>query len=102
MTLRGEMVDISCYRGKGTAGGTGANHVACAKACVAQGKALGLLSEGDGLFRVVGELTANNSAKLVPYIGEAVEVRGAEVIISNNYDARSFDVQTITVIAKGG
>jgi hypothetical protein len=96
MTLGGEVVEISCYRQKGVRDGTGANHVACAKVCVEQGKALGLLSEGDGLFRIVGELTADKNAKLVPYIGAPVEVRGAEVIISNNYDARSFEIRTIT------
>ncbi len=101
MTLRGEVVEISCYRQKGIRDGTGANHVACAKACVEQGKTLGLLSEGDGLFRIVGELTADKSAKLVPYIGATVEVRGAEVIISNNYDARSFEIQTITAMKEG-
>jgi hypothetical protein len=101
MTLRGEVVDISCYRQKGVRDGTGATHVACAKTCVAQGKALGLLSEGDGLFRIAGELTSDNNAKLVPHIGLTVEVRGAEVIISNNYDARSFEVRTITTIKDG-
>ena len=31
MTLTGEIVEISCYKQKGVAAGTGAAHVACAK-----------------------------------------------------------------------
>ena len=34
MTLTGEIVDISCYKQKGVAAGTGAAHVDCAKMCV--------------------------------------------------------------------
>ena len=34
MTLTGEIVDISCYKQKGVAAGTGAAHVDCAKICV--------------------------------------------------------------------
>ena len=33
--------------------------------------------------------------KLMPYLGQQVEVTGTEVTLSNNYDARSFDLQTI-------
>ena len=36
MTLTGEIVDISCYKSKGVAGGTGAAHVDCAKMCILQ------------------------------------------------------------------
>ena len=40
MTLTGEIVDISCYKSKGVAGGTGAAHVDCAKICMlAEGRA---------------------------------------------------------------
>lgn len=96
MTLTGEVVDISCYKQKAVAGGTGAAHVACAKECVAKkGSALGILSDGDGLFRLWGNLARDKYAKLVPYIGQTVEITGTEVRLSNNYDVRSFDVQKI-------
>jgi len=102
MTLQGEVIEISCYQKKGYTAGAGANHLACAKECVQQGKALGLLSDGDGMFRIVGELTKGDAAKLVPYIGQTVEVRGAEVIISNTYNLKSFEVERITPVKKGG
>ena len=34
-------------------------------------------------------------AKLLPYLGQTVEITGTEVTLSNNYDVRSFDLQTV-------
>jgi hypothetical protein len=96
ITLIGEVVDISCYRQKGVAGGTGKAHIECAKICVRDKDAnLGILTDGDGLFRLWGEMSRDKYAKLVPYIGQTVEVTGNQVTLSNNYDVRSFDVKTI-------
>lgn len=76
MTLRGEVVEVSCYSKQGVAKGTGAGHVSCAIECAKQGKVLGVLTDGDGLFKFVGDYTENNSAKLIPFIGKQVEVKG--------------------------
>ena len=101
MTLTGEIVDISCYKQKGVAAGTGAAHVECAKLCVLEkGAALGILSDGDGLFRVWGAMAANKYAKMMPYVGQTVAITGTEVILSNNYAVRSFDLQTIKAAKK--
>jgi hypothetical protein len=98
VTLTGEVVDISCYKQKGVAAGTGAAHLDCAKLCVLQkGAALGILSDGDGLFRLWGGMAKDKYAKLVPYLGQTVEITGTEVVLSNNYDVKSFDVATIKV-----
>lgn len=96
MTMTGEIVDISCYKSKGVAGGTGAAHVDCAKICILEkGAQVGILTDGDGLFKVWGEMAANKYARVMPYIGQQVEITGTEVILSNNYDVRSFDLQTV-------
>jgi hypothetical protein len=96
LTFTGEIVDISCYKSKGVAGGTGAAHVDCAKMCILQKDAgVGILTDGDGLFRIWGSAAENNYAKVVPFIGQTVEITGTEVTLSNNYDVRSFDLQTI-------
>lgn len=101
MTLSGEIVDISCYKQKGVAGGTGAAHVECAKLCVlTKGAALGILSDGDGLFRIWGTMAKDKYAKLIPYVGQTVAITGSEVTLSNNYDVRSFDLQTIKAAKK--
>ena len=96
MTLTGEIVDISCYKSKGVAGGTGAAHVDCAKICILQKDgAVGILSDGDGLFKIWGAAAKDKYAKVMPYIGQQVEITGTEVTLSNNYDVRSFDLQTV-------
>ena len=96
LTYTGEIVDISCYKAKGVAGGTGAAHADCAKVCILQkDAAVGILTDGDGLFKIWGSSTKDKYAKLIPYLGQTVEVTGTEVTLSNNYDARSFDLQTI-------
>src|ERR1700746_3208551 len=73
VTLKGEVVEVSCYSKQGVAKGTGAAHVSCAIDCAKQGKPLGLLTDGDGLFKFVGDYTENNSAKLIPFVGKQVE-----------------------------
>lgn len=101
MTLTGEVVEISCYKQKGVAAGTGAAHVECAKLCVrTKNTALGILSDGDGLFRLWGTMARDKYAKLLPYVGQTVEVTGTEVMLSNNYDVRSFEVQSIKAAKK--
>lgn len=96
MTMTGEIVDISCYKTKGVAGGTGAAHVDCAKICILEkGAQLGILTDGDGLFKVWGPMAANKYAKVMPYLGQQVEISGTEVTLSNNYDVRSFELQTV-------
>ena len=76
ITLKGEVVDVSCYSKNGVAKGTGAGHLKCAIDCAKEGKPLGLLTDGDGLFKFVGEYTENNNAKLMSFVGKTVEVKG--------------------------
>lgn len=96
MTMTGEIVDISCYKSKGVAGGTGAAHVDCAKICILQKDgAVGILTDGDGLFKIWGAAAKDKYAKVQPFIGQQVEITGTEVTLSNNYDVRSFDLQTV-------
>jgi hypothetical protein len=96
MTMTGEIVDMSCYKSKGVAGGTGAAHADCAKICILEkDAAVGILTDGDGVFKIWGPMAANKFAKVIPYLGQQVEITGTEVTLSNNYDARSFELQTI-------
>jgi hypothetical protein len=76
LTLRGEIVEVSCYSKLGTDKATGASHIACAKDCVAKGQPLGILTDGDGLVKITGDYADNTFAKLAPYIGRDVEVAG--------------------------
>ena len=74
LTVRGEIVEVSCYTKLGIEKSTGAGHVACAKECVAKGQALAILTDGDGLLKITGDFAADKYAKLTPFIGRQVEV----------------------------
>ena len=78
MTLKGEIVEVSCFTKLGVVKSTGDAHVACAKDCVAKGQALGILTDGDGLVKITGDFAANKYEKLRPYVGRQVEVRGTD------------------------
>jgi hypothetical protein len=99
-TLRGVIVETTCFRQQGAAKVTTPEQIACAKQRVAAGGKLGILTDGDGLFQVTGLFADNKYAKLVSYIGRTVEMSGAEVTISNNYEYRSFEAQKVTAAKK--
>jgi hypothetical protein len=100
-THQGTIVEISCFRTKGAATIASQDQIACAKAAVAKNTGvIGILTDGDGLFKVVGNLTANNYARFVPFIGQRVDLSGSEVVISNNYDYHAFDAKTISPAKK--
>jgi hypothetical protein len=98
-TMRGTIVEVTCFRQQGAATVSSPEQVACAKKRVAEDGRLGILTEGDGLFQITGTLTANKYAKLAPFIGQRVDLSGAEVIISNNYDYKSFEAAKIAKVA---
>jgi type 1 fimbria pilin len=98
ITLRGEVVDTSCYRKLGVEKGTGAGHVACAKDCAKKGQVLGILTDGDGQLKITGDYAANNNAKLIDYIGKQVEVKGTR---DRHTDySTAIRVTTITLVKK--
>jgi hypothetical protein len=94
-TLRGTIVEVTCFRQQGAATVSAPEQVACAKKRVTEDGRLGILTEGDGLFQITGAFSANKYAKLAPFIGQRVDVSGAEVVISNNYDYKSFEAEKI-------
>jgi hypothetical protein len=99
-TLRGTVVEVTCFRQLGAATVGTAEQIACAKKRLAEGGRLGVLTEGDGLFQIAGSYAASKYTKLAPFIGQRVDISGAEVVISNNYDYRSFDAEKIVVVKK--
>ena len=94
-TMRGTIVEVTCFRQQGAATVSTPEQIGCAKKRVGEGGRLGILTEGDGLFQITGGLSSNNFAKLVPFIGQRVDLSGAEVVISNNYDYKSFEAEKI-------
>lgn len=94
-TMRGTIVEVTCFRQQGAATVSTPEQIACAKKRVADDGRLGILTEGDGLFQLTGTFSTNKYARLVPFIGQRVDVTGAEVVISNNYDYKSFEAEKI-------
>jgi hypothetical protein len=99
-TMRGVIVETTCFRQQGAATVSSPEQIACARTRVADGGKLGILTEGDGMFQLTGPLADNKFAKLAPFIGKTVETTGSEVTVSNNYDYRSFEAQKIAVAKK--
>ena len=95
-TVRGTVVEVTCFRQQGAATVSTPEQIGCAKKRLAEGGRLGILTEGDGLFQIAGSFSTNKFAKLAPFIGQRVDMSGAEVVISNNYDYRSFDAEKVT------
>jgi len=99
-TMRGVIVEITCFRQQGAATVATPEQIACAKKRVAEGGRLGILTEGDGLFQITGGFAENKFAKISPFIGKNVDLSGAEVVISNNYDYKSFEPSKIVPAKK--
>lgn len=66
-TIKGEVIDMKCHKGKG--------HEACATSCVRRGEQAGL-KVGDEIYTIVGDFTADKNAKLVEFVAKDVEVTG--------------------------
>ena len=72
-TMKGEVLDLSCYL---KSGAKGADHAACAKSCVKSGQPMGLLTaDGKVLLLASGE-DKEKIETLKDLAGEMVEVKG--------------------------
>lgn len=66
-TIRGEVIDLKCHKGKG--------HEGCATQCVRRGEAAGI-KVGDEIYMIVGDFTNDKNAKLVEFVAKDVEATG--------------------------
>jgi len=100
-TLHGTIIEISCFRTMGAATVAGADQIACAKAALAKGTGFaGILTDGVGTFQLAGSFTADNYAKLVPYLGKEIDMTGSEVYVSNNFSYHVFEATKVTPAKK--
>ncbi len=76
-TVKGEVVDISCYLAHGDKG-RGADHQGCAEACAKAGGPLGILTKDGKLYLSVmpDDHSAGPNAMLMEYIGQEVSATG--------------------------
>ena len=79
-TVRGKIVDASCYAKDNT--NTGVDHKMpqdvkdCAIACAKRGRPMAILTSDNKVYTIAGELAANNNEKLVGHVSHTVEVTG--------------------------
>ena len=102
MTLTGEIVDISCYKQKGVAGRHRAAHVDCAKAVRARQRARrsAFSATATGCSESGARWPATSTRSCSRSSARRSSITGTEVTLSNNYDVRSFDLQTIKIAKK--
>lgn len=80
-TVKGQVVDMSCYNMDKS--NTGVDHKMpkgetkdCAVACAKGGKPLALLTSDGKVYEIGGGLAADKNAKLIAHISHTVEVSG--------------------------
>lgn len=74
-SVKGEVVDLMCYLDHGAKGD---KHASCAKTCIESGGPVGLLTEDNQLYLVIGEHKPLND-KLAPLAAKTVTLKGKVV-----------------------
>ena len=80
-TVKGQIVDMSCYNMDKS--NTGVDHKMpkgetkdCAIACAKGGKPMALLTSDGKVYEIAGGLAADKNAKLIAHVSHTVEVTG--------------------------
>jgi hypothetical protein len=100
-TWTGQIVDYACYGKMGAEQSLSADHVKCVIDCMKKGEpgnSIGLLTEGDGMFKITGEMTRNSYARLQEYVGKKVEITGVSSLPIGGWSLRELDAQRIKVV----
>jgi hypothetical protein len=70
--ITGEVIDITCFMDHDS---SGAEHASCASKCIAKGNPVGILA-GDTLYVAIMSNHEAPNAKLAPFAGKRVTVKG--------------------------
>ena len=98
-TWKGRLVDSGCYKRLGAAALDAPNLPCTIDAMKKGGTAsfIGLLTDGDGLFKIIGEMTKDNYAKLRDFVGKPVEMTGRSALPIGGWATRELDATKIGV-----
>lgn len=77
VTVKGEVVEVSCSLTRGK-DGQGPAHANCALDCARRGEPLAVLAP-DGLYRMTGDFAAGKNARLLDFVAKRVVVTGTLV-----------------------
>jgi hypothetical protein len=86
--VTGVLIDGACYLSRGAK--ATADHTKCAIACAQKGGRLALLTPGGAVYVVIGILTQDNNANLIPFVNKVV-------VLTGTLGTRVQDVSTLTV-----
>jgi hypothetical protein len=80
-TVKGQIVDVSCYNADKS--NTGVDHKMpkgdtkdCALGCAKAGRPMALLTSDGKVYVLTGGLAADKNAKIIPHVSHTVEVTG--------------------------
>jgi len=93
MTIKGEVVDVSCALDKKDEG-KGAAHAGCAMSCAKGGTPVGIMT-ADAIYTVTGDYTANKNAKLLDFVAKNVIVTGE---VSEKDGQKMINVKSIKLV----
>lgn len=72
-TIKGELIDRSCYDKDKSSGEA---HKDCAVECAQKGRLTAILTADGKVYPVLGDLSMHNNEKLVPHMSHIVEISG--------------------------
>jgi hypothetical protein len=75
VTVKGEVLDMSCYIDHGA---SGAKHADCAKKCIASGLPVGLKADDGKTYLLIGDHKPANN-ELAQYAAKTITVKGKAV-----------------------
>ncbi len=91
-TIKGEVVDVSCYVAMGA---KGEDHKTCALNCLKAGEPAGIVEEKTGdIYLVVNteDHAVNPSQKVMPYVAKKVEATGT---VNEKGGVKTIDIKDI-------
>ena len=98
ITVTGEVVDMTCYM-QHPASAVCADHVKCAKSCLAKGLPIGFLSTDGTLYTVIGPEHDPVSNQVMGYLGKRSTVNGT---LMEQHGVKAIALTSIGAAAAGG
>jgi hypothetical protein len=74
-TVTGELIEMNCYARMG-GNAVGADHAECALRCAQGGAPLGILTADEEIISIIGEMTNDENAQLLEFVGKNVRATG--------------------------
>lgn len=94
-TVTGKLKDVKCAS-DGKTDEAGSDSDACAKSCATRGETMAVITK-DGMYVITGKYAADKNAKVIPFIGKELAVKGT---VTEKDGKKMIDVTSITEVKK--